>query len=81
MNSLDPAPSFVWSEPRALEEQLEYESQPPFRDLVKGASGVFGIVSAITGLGVDVIDGWLQDSQGFKASLVVTRISHLEESS
>jgi hypothetical protein len=71
MNSLKPRPPFIWPEPRALEEMCTYEHQPPFGELALEASSLFGIVSALTVRGVDVLETWLERNPDLKACLIV----------
>lgn len=71
MNTLKPQPPFVWPEPRALEGMSNYEHQPPFGELALGSHSLFGIVSALTARGIDVVDSWLQRNAGLRASLIV----------
>lgn len=71
MNPLNPLPSFVWPEPRVLEKMCTYEHHPPFDALAQGAHSLFGVVSAITAQGVDVLETWLDRNPDLKARLVV----------
>jgi hypothetical protein len=48
-----------------------YEHEPPFGELALGASSLFGVVSALTTRGVDVLESWLDRKPDLKASLIV----------
>lgn len=71
MNPLNPQPSFVWPEPRVLAEMCTYQHQPPFGEMVVNARFLFGIVSALTMRGVDVLTTWMEINKDLKASLIV----------
>lgn len=71
MNTLKPQPPFVWPEPRAIEGMSIYEHQPPFSELALGSHSIFGIVSALTARGVDVLDSWLQRNTRLRVCLIV----------
>ena len=71
MIPLKPQPSFVWPEPRAIEKICTYEYQPPFGELALSSHSLFGIVSALTGRGVDVLEYWLKGNPDLKVCLVV----------
>jgi hypothetical protein len=68
---LKPQPSYVWPEPRALEKMCTYEYQPPFGELALSSHSLFGIVSALTEQGVDVLEYWLEGNPDLKVCLVV----------
>lgn len=70
-NKLKPQPPFVWPEPRAIEGLLTYEHEPPFGELAVGSHSLFGIVSALTARGIEVVDSWLQRNSRLRASLIV----------
>jgi hypothetical protein len=72
MKTLNPEPPFVWPEPRVIEEISTYQSQPPFEELAVESQSLFGMVSVLTGRGVDVLKTWLDRDPSFKASLIVT---------
>jgi hypothetical protein len=72
MTSLKPQPPFVWPEPRALEKICTYEYQPPFGELALSSRSLFGIVSALTGRGIDVLECWLKSNPDLQVCLVVT---------
>ena len=72
MTTLNPQPPFVWPEPRVLEGTDTYEYQPPFDELGLTASSAFGIVSAITVRGIQVIETWLEKNLDLHISLIVT---------
>lgn len=71
MNPLNPSPSFVWPEPRVLAEMCTYEHQPPFGEVVLNARFLFGIVSALTTRGIDVLKTWMDTNRNLKVSLIV----------
>lgn len=71
MNPLNPQPSFVWPEPRVLAEICSYEHQPPFGEVLLNARYLFGIVSALTTRGVDVLKTWMDTNKNLKVSLIV----------
>jgi len=71
MNPLSPQPSFVWPEPRVLEKMCAYEYHPSFAALAQEAHSLFGVVSAITAQGVDVLETWLDRNPDLKARLVL----------
>jgi hypothetical protein len=71
MNPLNPKPPFVWPEPRALEKMCTYEHQPPFDELALEANSMFGIVSALTAQGVDVLESWIERNPALKVCLIV----------
>jgi hypothetical protein len=71
MIPLKPQPSFVSPEPRAIEKICTYEYQPPFGELALSSHSLFGIVSAITERGVDVLESWLKSNPDLKVCLVV----------
>jgi hypothetical protein len=71
MNQLKPQPPFVWPEPRVLEGISDYEHQPPFDDLVQKSHFLFGIVSALTVQGIDVLKTWMEDNTDLKVSFIV----------
>src|SRR3954468_19749325 len=71
MIPLKPQPPFVWPEPRALEKIRTYEYQPPYGELALSSHSLFGIVSALTERGVDVLEYWLKGNPELKICLVV----------
>ncbi len=71
MNTLKPQPPFVWPEPRITEEMSTYERQPPFDHLGLTSRSLFGIVSAMTSKGVEVIESWLEENPNLKVRLIV----------
>ena len=72
MTTLKPQPPFVWPEPRVFADMLcTYESQPPFGKLAGTSQSVFGIVSALTAQGVEVLESWLGQYSTLKANLIV----------
>lgn len=75
MNNIDrhlrPEAPFVWPEPRVLEEISSYEIEPPFDALARASDSVFGIVSALSGKGIDLLESWLKDNAEFQVRLVV----------
>lgn len=71
MSTLKPQSPFVWPESRAIEELSSYEHEPPFGELALTSRSIFGIVSALTARGVDVLESWLQLNSELRACLVV----------
>jgi len=71
MSLLKPQPPFVWPEPRALERIGSYEQQPPFGEMALQAHALFGITTALTTRGIDVLKSWLSGNLTLKVSLVV----------
>ena len=71
MIPLKPQPPFVWPEPRAIEKMCTYEYQPPFGELALSSHSLFGIVSALTERGVNVLEYWLKGNPDLKVCLVV----------
>ncbi|HOI96200.1 MAG TPA: hypothetical protein PK250_15960 [Syntrophobacter fumaroxidans] len=71
MNPIDPEAPFVWPEPLVLEEYCTYTQQPPFGRLAQEAHTLFGLVSGLTGRGVDVLDAWSDSNPDLKARLIV----------
>ncbi|MBU2055532.1 MAG: hypothetical protein KJ936_08400 [Proteobacteria bacterium] len=71
MKPLNPLPPFVWPEPRVLVEMCTYENQPPFSELAEKAHFLFGIVSALTIQGIDVLKTWMESNKDLKVSLIV----------
>ena len=71
MTNLKPKVPFLWPEPRVREGITAYEHNPPFSELALGAISFFGVISALTSHGVDVLEAWLERNHGLKASLIV----------
>jgi hypothetical protein len=71
MIPLKPQPSFVWPEPRVIERICTYEYQPPFGDLAISSHSLFGVVSALTERGLDVLESWLKSNPDLKVCLIV----------
>lgn len=72
MKPLNPQSPFVWPEPRVLTDICTYKHQPPFFELVLRSRFLFGIVSALTLQGIDVLRTWMDDNEDLKVSLIVT---------
>ncbi len=77
MIPLNPQVPYVFPEPRALEEIGGYEHQPPFSQLALEAKAVFGITSALTARGVDVLSSWLERNPESQRSPYFARLSCL----
>jgi hypothetical protein len=71
MKPLNPLPPFVWPEPRVLVEMCTYENQPPFSELAEKAHFLFGILSALTIQGIDILKTWMESNKDLKVSLIV----------
>ena len=71
MNLLNPQPSFAWPEPRVLAEMCTYEFQPPFGEVVLNARFLFGVASALTTRGIDILKTWMDTNKNLKVSLIV----------
>lgn len=71
MTNLKPQVPFLWPEPRVREGIAIYEDNPPFGELALGAISFFGVISAITSQGVDVLEGWLERNRDLNASVIV----------
>ena len=71
MTGVKPTVPFIWPEPRVREGITVYEHNPPFGELALGAISFFGVISALTSEGVDVLDAWLEQNHDLKASVVV----------
>ncbi len=73
MNPLNPQPPFVWPEPRVLDEMCActYEHQPPFGDMALKARFLFGIVSAPTTRGIDILKTWMDTNENLKVTIIV----------
>ena len=54
-----------------IEGMSSYEHQPPFGELALASHSLFGIMSALTARGIDVVDSWLQRNAGLRACLIV----------
>src|SRR5437762_2632946 len=71
MNLLKLQPPFVWPEPRSMGGMETYEHNPPFGALALESRALFGIVSAFTMRGVNVLETWLDRNSNLKACLIV----------
>ena len=71
MTNLKPQVPFLWPEPRVREGIAIYEDNPPFGELALGAISFFGVISALTSQGVDVLEAWLERNHDLKASVIV----------
>ena len=71
MTNLKPQVPFLWPEPRVREGKTVYEHNPPFGELALGAISFFGVISALTSKGVDVLDAWLEQNHDLKASVII----------
>jgi hypothetical protein len=71
MIPLNPQVPYVFPEPRALEESSAYEHQPPFFEQASEAKAVFGVTSALTAKGVEVLNSWLKRNPDLKARLIL----------
>lgn len=70
--SIKPEPPFIWPEPRVLEGIRSYESEIPFEDLALKADSAFGIVTALSGYGIDHLGMWLEKKVGLQVKLIVS---------
>lgn len=68
---LQPKIPFIWPEPRVREGITTYEQNPPIEELARGAQSFFGIISAITNRGVDLLETWLNNNTDLKGVLIV----------
>ena len=71
MTNLKPQVPFIWPEPRVREGITIYEHNPPIGELALGATSLFGVISALTTRGVDVLEAWLEGNHDLKASVIV----------
>jgi hypothetical protein len=71
MNPLNPEPPFVWAEPRVIENICAYEHQPPYGELALASLSMFGLVSALTERGADLLKTWLELNPKLQARLIV----------
>src|SRR5690349_6893402 len=71
MSSLNPQVPYVFPEPRALEGSSAYAHEPPFFELASEAKAVFGVTSALTAKGVEILDSWLDRKPDLKARLIL----------
>lgn len=71
MKSLSPQPPFIWPDARIIEGVATYEHLPPFDELVAASQSMFGMISAITASGVDILNAWLARDADFKARLII----------
>jgi hypothetical protein len=69
---LNVEPPFVWPEPRVIEGMCTYPHQPPIGELALASRSLFGIVSALTVKGVEILECWLKQNPGLHLSLVLT---------
>lgn len=70
-NMLRPEPPFLWPEPRILDQICSYEQDPPFEAVARASDSVFGIVSSLSGGGIDLLKSWLKDKNEFQARLII----------
>lgn len=71
MKSLNPQPPFVWPEPRVIENIRVYERQPPYEELALTSLSMFGLLSAITERGVDLLNTWFERNPELQVRLIV----------
>lgn len=71
INELEPQIPFLWPEPRVTEGNRIYKHQPPFGDLVLESPFMFGIISALTTRGIDVLKAWMECNNDLKVYLIV----------
>ena len=71
MTNLKPQVPFIWPEPRVREGMTTYENNPPFSELVLRAASLFGVIPSLTTQGVDLLERWLDQNRGLKASVIV----------
>jgi hypothetical protein len=71
MTDLNPQPPFIWPEPRVLEGICTYAHQPPLNELALTSKALFGIVSALTVRGVELLQSWLDHHPDLQAKLIV----------
>jgi hypothetical protein len=68
---LQPEPPFVWPEPRVVNQSCSYENEPAFEAVARASDSVFGVVSALGGKGLEVLESWLKGNANFQARLIV----------
>ena len=84
--ALKPEPPFLWPEPRVLTGQCSYLDRTAVEHLCAAASSMFGVVTALTETGIELVQRALETNPTFQCRLVVsvyptcgTRESDLEQ--
>src|SRR5436190_9205837 len=68
---IDPETPFIWPEPRILEQIASYQNAVPFETLGEDSDSIFGIVSALSGQGIDALKRWLEHNPSLRVRLII----------
>ena len=69
--NLKPEAPFIWPDPRVLMKMCDYEHYPPFSALALKSNYLFGIVTALTTQGIDILKAWMEGNANLKVDLIV----------
>lgn len=67
-----PEPPFLWPEPRTLAGHRTYLNQTAVEQLCTTAQAVFGVVTALTGSGIDLLESALEANPTLRCRLVIS---------
>jgi len=69
--NLKPEAPFIWPDPRVLMKMCDYEHYPPFSVLALKSNYLFGIVTALTMQGINILKAWMEGNAKLKVDLIV----------
>ncbi len=70
--SLQPEPPFLWPDPRVLEGLHTYPGGTAVEQLCTSAEAMFGVVTALTGSGIDLLESVFESNPSLRCRLVVS---------